>query len=64
MLVDSTLGFEYLSMFDGYSGYNQIFIVEQDVSKTTFCCLGVLGTYEWVVVHVGLQNVDFTFNVS
>lgn len=49
-------------MFDGYSGYNQIFIVEQDVSKTTFCCLGVLGTYEWVVVHVGLQNVGFTYH--
>lgn len=22
MLVDSTVGFEYLSMLDGYSGYN------------------------------------------
>jgi len=36
MLVDSTAGFEYLSMLDGYSGYNQIFIAEEDVSKTAF----------------------------
>jgi hypothetical protein len=36
MLVDSTAGYEYLSMLDGYSGYNQIFITEEDVSKITF----------------------------
>jgi len=36
MLVDSTTGFEYLSMLDGYSGYNQIFIAEEDVSKQRF----------------------------
>jgi len=36
ILVDSAAGFEYLSMLDGYSGYNQIFIVEEDVSKTAF----------------------------
>jgi hypothetical protein len=31
MLVDSAAGFEYLSMLDGYAGYNQIFIAEEDV---------------------------------
>lgn len=36
MLVDSAVGHEYLSMLDGYSGYNQIFIVEEDIPKTTF----------------------------
>ena len=36
MLVDSATGYEYLSMLDGYSGYNQIFIAEEDVSKTAF----------------------------
>jgi hypothetical protein len=30
-LVDSATGFEYLSMLDGYSGYNQIYIAEEDV---------------------------------
>ena len=36
MLVDSATGFEYLSMLDGYSGYNQIFIAEEDISKIAF----------------------------
>ncbi|XP_058788037.1 uncharacterized protein LOC131662300 [Vicia villosa] len=49
MLVDSAAGYEYLSMFDGYSGYNQIFIAEEDVSKTAFRCPGEIGTYEWIV---------------
>ncbi|WJX89440.1 hypothetical protein P8452_71439 [Trifolium repens] len=40
MLVDSAAGFEFLSMLDGYSGYNQIFIAEEDVSKTSFRCPG------------------------
>ncbi|XP_050920040.1 uncharacterized protein LOC127137641 [Lathyrus oleraceus] len=31
LLVDSVAGYEYLSMLDGYSGYNQIFVAEEDV---------------------------------
>lgn len=53
MLVDSAAWFEYLSMLDGYSGYNQILIAEDDVPKTTFRCPGALGTYEWVVMSFG-----------
>jgi hypothetical protein len=48
-------------MLDGYSGYNQIFIAEEDVSKTTFRCPGALGTYEWVVMPFGLKNVGATY---
>src|ERR1051325_5440511 len=33
MLVDSAVGFEYLSMLDGYAGYSQIFITYDDVPK-------------------------------
>jgi len=33
MLVDSAAWFEYLSMLNGYSGYNQIFIAEEDDHK-------------------------------
>ena len=43
MLVNFATGFEYMSMLDGYSGYNQIFIAEEDMSKTTFHCPGALG---------------------
>ncbi|KAI5402796.1 hypothetical protein KIW84_050412 [Lathyrus oleraceus] len=61
MLADSAAGFEYLSMLDGYSGYNQIFIVEEDVRKTAFRCPGALGTYEWVVMPFGLKNAGATY---
>ena len=61
MLVDSAAGYEYLSMLDGYSGYNQIFIAEEDVSKTAFRCPGALGTYEWVVMPFGLKNAGATY---
>lgn len=30
-IVDSVAGHEYLSMLDGYSGYNQNSITEEDV---------------------------------
>lgn len=36
MLIDSAEGFEYLSMLDGYSSYNQIFIAYEDVTKMAF----------------------------
>ncbi|KAI5443874.1 hypothetical protein KIW84_012498 [Lathyrus oleraceus] len=45
MLIDSAAGHEYLSMLDGYSGYNQIFIAEEDVPKTGFRCPGAIGTF-------------------
>lgn len=61
MLVDSAVGFEYLSMLDGYSGYNQILIDEDDVPKTTFRCPRALGTYEWVVMPFGLKNAWATY---
>ncbi|KAK2389329.1 hypothetical protein QL285_062925 [Trifolium repens] len=61
MLVDSAAGFEFLSMLDGYSGYKQIFIAEEDVSKTAFRCPGALGTYEWVVMPFGLKNAGATY---
>jgi hypothetical protein len=61
MLVDSTTGFDYLSMLDGYSGYNQIFIVEEDVLKTSFRCQEALGCYEWIVMPIGLKNAGATY---
>lgn len=45
MLINLAIGFEYLSMLDGISGYNQILIAEDDVPKTVFRCPGALGIY-------------------
>lgn len=36
MLVDSVAVHKYLSMLDGYSRYNQIFIVKEDVPNMVF----------------------------
>ena len=36
MLVDLAFGHNILSFLDGYSGYSQIYITEDDMSKTTF----------------------------
>jgi len=48
-------------MLDGYSGYNQIFIDGEDVSKTAFRCSGALGCYEWLVMLFGLKNAGATY---
>ena len=42
MLIDAASRNELLSFMDGFSGYNQIFITKEDVSKTTFRCLGAI----------------------
>jgi len=62
MLVDLAVGLEYLSMLVGYSGYNQILIAEEDVSKTTFRSPWALGTYKWVVMPFGLKNAGATYH--
>nr|KYP34903.1 Retrotransposable element Tf2 [Cajanus cajan] len=60
-MIDVVAGNEILSLLDGYSGYNQIYIAKNDVSKTAFRCPGALGTYEWVVMPFGLKNAGATY---
>jgi len=57
MLLDSAADFEYLGMLDGYSGHNQIYIAEEDVSKTAFRWSGAFSCYEWIMMPFGLKNV-------
>jgi hypothetical protein len=56
LLVDSMLGNKVISFLDGNAGYNQIFMVKEDVGKTAFCCLGFVGLFEWVIMTFGLKN--------
>jgi hypothetical protein len=43
------------------AGYNQIFMAKEDVSKTAFCCPGLVGLFEWVVMTFGLKNAGVTY---
>ncbi|KAM2946199.1 hypothetical protein COP2_029027 [Malus domestica] len=61
LLIDATANHAILSFMDGHAGYNQIFIAEADVHKTTFHCPGALGTYEWVVMPFDLKNAGATY---
>jgi hypothetical protein len=57
-LIDSASGNKMISFLDDNEGYNQIFMVKEDVSKTVFHCSGFIGLFEWVVMTFGLKNVS------
>jgi hypothetical protein len=40
LLVDSVSGNKVIGFLDGNAGYNQIFMVKEDVSKTALRCPG------------------------
>ena len=61
MLVDFTANNELLSFMDGFTRYNQILLVIDDISKTTFRCPGSLGLFEWMVMLFCLKNADATY---
>ena len=50
MLINEASGHCVISFLDGNTGYNQIFIAEEDMSKMTFRCPGFVGLFEWVVM--------------
>jgi hypothetical protein len=52
-------GAKRISMLDGYSGYNQISLMEEDEKKTTFTT--PWGTFMYEKMPFGLMNVGETF---
>ena len=48
MLINEASGHCVISFLDGNAGYNQIFMTEEDMSKTAFRCPGFVGLFEWV----------------
>jgi hypothetical protein len=56
LLIDSASGNKMISFLDGNASYNQIFMAKEDVSKTTFCCLGFVCLFELIVMTFGLKN--------
>ena len=61
MLVDSTTNYELSSFMNGFSWYNKILIPIDDISKTSFRCLGSLGKFEWLVMPFGLKTAGATY---
>ena len=59
ILVDNTANHALLSFMDGYAGYNQIKMAEEDMSKTAF--ISPWGTYCYAVMPFGLINVGATY---
>jgi hypothetical protein len=61
MLVDAAARHKVCSFMDGNAGYNQIFMVVEDIAKTAFRCPGAIGLFEWVVMTFSLKNAGATY---
>ena len=59
ILVDNTANFALFYFIDGFSGYNQIKMVTEDMEKTTFVTLW--RTFCYKVMSFGLKNVGATY---
>ena len=59
MIVDLTAGHEILSLMDGFSGYNQIKIAEEDQHKIAFTT--PWGTFCYNMMPFGLKNAGATY---
>jgi hypothetical protein len=45
ILINNASGHQVISFLDGNAGYNQIFMAEEDISKTAFPCPGFIGLF-------------------
>jgi hypothetical protein len=61
MLINTAASNKILSFMDGNTGYNQIFMALEDIHKTAFRVLGVVGLFEYVVMTFGLKNAGATY---
>jgi hypothetical protein len=61
VLINNASGHTIMSFLDGNAGYNQIFMAEEDISKTTFQCPGFVSLFEWVVITFRLKNAGATY---
>jgi hypothetical protein len=61
MLINNAFGHRVIRFLDGNTGYNQIFMAKEDMSKMTFCCPSFIGLFEWVVMTFGLKNASATY---
>ena len=58
-ILQRVLGSQRMSMFDGFSGYNQVAVHPEDQVKTTFTT--PWGTFMYDKMPFGLMNVGANF---
>ncbi|KAH9308250.1 hypothetical protein KI387_036161, partial [Taxus chinensis] len=58
-ILQAITGSEMISLLDGFSGYNQIKVAEEDHTKTTFTT--PWGTFAYIRMPFGLINAGATF---
>jgi hypothetical protein len=46
---------------DGNAGYSQIFMLQEDITKTSFRCTRAIGLYEWIIMTFDLKNAGATY---
>jgi hypothetical protein len=61
MLINDASGHKVLNFLAGNAGYNQFFMAEEDMYKTTFRCPSFVGLFEWVVMAFVLKNAGATY---
>jgi hypothetical protein len=61
ILINNASKNKVITFLDGNDRYNQIFVAEEDASKTVFICPGFVGIFEWVVMTFGLKNASTTY---
>jgi hypothetical protein len=60
-LINNASVNKIIIFLDGNAGYNQIFMADEDVAKTTLRCHGFVGLFEWIVLTFGLKNAGATY---
>jgi hypothetical protein len=55
MFINNASGHRVISFLDGNAGYNQNFMIQEDMYKTPFCCPDFIDLFEWVVMTFGLK---------
>jgi hypothetical protein len=61
ILINNASGHRVINFLDGNGGYNKIFMVEEDMSKTTFRCPSFIDFFEWVVMTFSLKNASAAY---
>jgi len=57
-LVENTIGYEMFSLMDGFSSYNQSWVILDDQHNTTF--IMSWGTYYYKVMPLKFKNMGAT----